>query len=238
MESARQAQSPRPSPASARDSPRPEQLRRKSTTAAGSGKPWELGQQDPRPGPASAQLPGPPSALPPLPLPYPQGGGTNLRCRGHSPGRKREPASGGAAGGAGGVSWEAPAPWAETGRARGSRGCGGAPSSWRAWGPDSSEARARLPGTALSPSPGEALRRPTVLEPGRRSQPPPLPPRAWGPGRLGKRSTQLPPGRVQFLRVSQRGSLVLGVWAHARAGGGQELELSPVSHREGGEGPA
>lgn len=145
---------------------------------------------------------------------------------------------GGAAGGAGGVSWEAPAPWAETGRARGSRGCGGAPSSWRAWGPDSSEARARLPGTALSPSPGEALRRPTALEPGRRSQPPPLPPRAWGPGRLGKRSTQLPPGRVQFLRVSQRGSLVLGVWTHARAGGGQELELSPVSHREGGEGPA
>lgn len=97
-ESARKAQSPRPSPASARDSPRPEQLRRKSTTAAGSGKPWEPGQQDPRPGPASAQLPEPPSALPPLPLPYPQGGGTNLRCRGHSPGRKREPASGGAAG--------------------------------------------------------------------------------------------------------------------------------------------
>lgn len=59
-----------------------------------------------------------------------------------------------------------------------------------------------------------------------------------GPGRLGKRSTRLPPGRVQFLRVSQRGSLVLGVWTHARAGGGQELELSPVSHREGGEGPA
>lgn len=57
-------------------------------------------------------------------------------------------------GAAGGVSGEAPAPWAETGRARGSRGGGGAPSSWRAWGPDPSEARAPLPGTALGPSPG------------------------------------------------------------------------------------
>ena len=78
--------------------------------------------------PSICQLPEPPSALPPPPLPCPPAGrgdggsgGTNLRGGEHSPRRKREPADGGAAGAAGGVSWEAPAPWAGTGRARGGR---------------------------------------------------------------------------------------------------------------------
>lgn len=87
------------------------------------------------------------------------------------------------AGGAGGVSWEAPAPgWGQAEHAA-AAAAAGAPSSRRAWGPDPSAARARLPGTALSPSPGAAPRRPAAPEPAPRSQPPPRP---WPFGRGGR----------------------------------------------------
>lgn len=65
MGSARKARSPRPSPASAPDSPRPEQPGRKSTTASGAGHRGSGGGRVPVPAP---QLP---NLLNPLPRPHP-----------------------------------------------------------------------------------------------------------------------------------------------------------------------
>lgn len=74
--------------------------RREAEGAEGAGSP---------PRPSICPTSRAPSALPPPALPCPPrrsggGGGTNLRGRGHSPGRKPEPAGGEAAGAAGGVS--------------------------------------------------------------------------------------------------------------------------------------
>lgn len=193
--SARKAQCPKSSPAAPPDPPRPQQPGRKPTTASGAGKRRELRQQDLRPRPASAQLPEPPSALPPQPLPCPPagsrhggGGSTNLRGCEHSPRRKREPADGGAAGG---VSWEAPAPWAGTGRARGGRD-GGRSSLLAHAGPKRVRRSPSAPGDSSqslprggSAIPGRPRARP-VLD----ASAPPLPPRAPGPRGLGTRSPQ------------------------------------------------
>lgn len=117
----------------------------------------------------------------------------------------------------------------------------GAPSSRRARGPAWSAARPLLPGAARS----QSLPRGGSAVPGRprarlalAACAPPLPPSGAGAAGVGNEvPAESPPGRAQLPGVSLRGSLVLGVWTHVRAGGGQELELAGEPG-QGGEGRA
>lgn len=124
----------------------------------------------PRPGPGSAQLPEPPSALPPAPEPCPPRGGgrTNLRGHRHGPGRKPEP--------------RAPGRRAESGGKLRLPGRGLAGHAAAAAGlppPGARGARARpplagTPGRARGPSPGAAPGRPRA-RPAPATSAPPLP---------------------------------------------------------------
>lgn len=174
----------------------------------GSGKPGEPSggrQQVPGPSPASAQLPEPRSASPTPASPCPPGGGgggTNLRGRGHSPGRQPEPAGGGAAGG---VSWRLRLP----GRGQAEHAAGP---------PSLLPALAALPEPPLSPrSRGNCSRPLAGAAPALRPHSPPPP----GPGTLGRRGgprggaggciedpAVSPPGRVPLPGLSPQESLV------------------------------
>lgn len=215
---------------------------RKSTTASGAGKRREPREQGPRPGPASAQLPEPPRRSHPQPCPVRpaavaaaaaptcaaagtvRDGSRSLRAakrrarRAELVERLRLPGRG---------------------LAEHAAAAAGAPSSRRARGPARSAARPLLPGTALSRS----LPRGGSAVPGRprarlalAARAPPLPPSGAGAAGVGNEvPAESPPGGAQLPGVSLRGSLVLRVWTHVRAGGDQELELAQEPG-QGGEG--
>lgn len=125
--------------------PDPGSPREKATTSWGTRNWW---QQDPEPGP--------PFAPPPSPLPCPprsggSGSNTNLRGHGLCPGRKPEPAGGGAAGG---VSWRLRLPGRGQAEHAAAAAVAGAPSLRRARGPAGSAARPRLLGQLSVPPQG------------------------------------------------------------------------------------
>lgn len=183
--SEKKAQSPRSSPAAALDSPRPAPPRRKSTTASGAGELWERRQQEPAFPPTPAQLAEAPSALPRSPWSgSPRDGGccTDLRGRRTIPDGSGSPRRRGG-GAAGGVSWEAPAPWAGTGWARGGRGGGGGSLLLARAGPG--------PVRCSRPTPGQLREAPHPrARPALAAPAAPLPLRSPGPRGVGTRSPQ------------------------------------------------
>lgn len=224
--------------------PRDSQPGRKSTTASGAGKRREPREQCPRPGPASAQLPEPPRRSHPQPCPVRPGAvaaaaaaaptcaaaGTVRDGSRSLPAAKRRARR---------------AVLVERlrlpgrGQAEPAAAAAGVPSSRRARGPAGSAARPLLPGTARSRSlPRRGSAAPDRPRAGLAlaACAPPLPPSGAGAAGVGNEvPAESPPGRAQLPGVSLRGSLVLGVWTHVRAGGDQELELAQEPG-QGGEG--
>ncbi|XP_053519638.1 translation initiation factor IF-2-like [Artibeus jamaicensis] len=223
--------------AESRDPPRPRRAVPQDPSRRGGNRPpprapgtLSAEAAGPRPGPASAQLAAPPPALPPPPFPCPPrrggGGDTNLRDRGHSLGRQPEPAGGRRSDGRARLArrtrrTEIVGRLRLPGRGQ-SEHAAPAPSARRALG-----AQPRPPPALASRDSSRALLR---------GGPAPAPGRG-GLGGLGARSPQSHLLVAWSFPGCPCGDCVSRLFAlNVRAGGGQELELCPVSPGEGGEG--